>query len=215
MLLRLRPQNSTPSVKPGRVTQSTTEEVFQSELHVELLKLGYGGGICMSKRSSFRHRSFRTGRGGNLTSEKLKRVKRTWKGVESDDGNRNHDPERRDTETRRRANKNPNDVHAAAVQVTQVTFREDEGHRRSVNMLIYGCAAGTGHGEQGRKMLLFRLLLLLSLTFCQAAAKANSTQVYYTKMTIDRNALDLIINELKAFECNDGNKLITQVHMTT
>ncbi|RVE57609.1 hypothetical protein OJAV_G00217980 [Oryzias javanicus] len=64
-------------------------------------------------------------------------------------------------------------------------------------------------------MLLLRLLLLLSLNFCQAADKANSTQVFYTKMTIDKNALQLILRELSAFRDNNGSRIITDVHMTT
>lgn len=34
-------------------------------------------------------------------------------------------------------------------------------------------------------------------------------------MTVDKNALQTILDTLAGFNCNDGNKIITELNMTT
>uniref|UniRef100_A0A3Q1GT22 Adhesion G protein-coupled receptor F5-like n=1 Tax=Acanthochromis polyacanthus TaxID=80966 RepID=A0A3Q1GT22_9TELE len=63
-------------------------------------------------------------------------------------------------------------------------------------------------------MWTFIFLSVLSLNICQAAAQGNSTQKYYFKLKIDKNAIGNVTKLLRPF-VNDTNFSIEDLKMTT
>lgn len=71
------------------------------------------------------------------------------------------------------------------------------------------------HVEKTRYMMwTFIFLSILSLNICQAAAQGNSTQKYYFRLKIDKNAVGNITKLLRPF-VRDTNLIIDDLKMTT
>ncbi|XP_054862044.1 adhesion G-protein coupled receptor F1 isoform X2 [Amphiprion ocellaris] len=71
------------------------------------------------------------------------------------------------------------------------------------------------HAKKTRNMMwTFIFLSILSLNVCQAAAQENSTQKYYVKLKIDKNAIGNITELLRPF-VDDTNLSVDDLKMTT